>query len=524
MKLTQLIYKFAPLIAFIAGIWYFCIRILGDNLEYIPGDLGDSRFINYLLEHGYRWLTGNVQSFWDGEFMYPFKNSIALSDSMLGTLPFYSIWRFLGFSPESSYQLWWICICSLNYWCSYFVFKKWFNRSDVALVLAWIFAFSVFNLGQLNFMQMIVRFMVPVVFYAAYKMVITPSAKYLLIYCFGIIFQLCSAVYTGFYLLYFSALFVFIYYLISKKWKDLLYYFKNKKLAYTSLIFFLSLLAFQWLLLPYLKMSNIVGLRLYREVTINLPLWNSFLFPHEASVAWGFLFDITKPDVPEWWLHYLFLGIIPLAAIIVSPFYLFYNWYKKIKTPLLLKSVIITSVIIVLIHIRTESGLTLYALIFKLPGINSMKVLTRFMHVEIFILLLIIGYVLVRFKNKYIFLFALFVFADNCFSPKYIQREEKAGLIKRKEILLTELEKYEYGKYKAVALIDSIQPAYITHLDMMLVAQSVGIKSVNGYSSYCPDEFGEFYKNDTEEGLFKWLASQNVKKEKILVIKIKKKD
>lgn len=114
MKSYQLIYKLSPLIAFVFGIWYFCIRILGYQFEYMPGDLGDSRFINYLLEHGYQWLKGDVDSFWDAGFMYPFKNTIALSDNMLGTLPIYSIWRVLGFSQETTYQLWWISICSLN--------------------------------------------------------------------------------------------------------------------------------------------------------------------------------------------------------------------------------------------------------------------------------------------------------------------------------------------------------------------------------------------------------------------------
>ena len=209
MKSYQLIYKLSPLVAFVFGIWYFCIRLLGYQLEYIPGDLGDSRFINYLLEHGYQWLKGDVDSFWDGGFMYPFKNAIALSDNMIGTLPIYSIWRVLGFSNETAYQLWWMSICSLNYWISYIVFKKWFSRADIAVVLAWIFAFTLFNLGQLNYMQMIIRFAVPLAFYAAYKLVNTPSLKYLTLYSFAIIFQFYCVIYTGFYLFYFFVAFYF---------------------------------------------------------------------------------------------------------------------------------------------------------------------------------------------------------------------------------------------------------------------------------------------------------------------------
>jgi hypothetical protein len=174
-----------------------------------------------------------------------------------------------------------------------------------------------------------------------------------------------------------------------------------------------------------------------------------------------------------------------------------------------------------LLHIRTESGFSLYAFIFKFPGINSMRVLIRFMHVEIFILLLLFGYVLVRIKNKYMLFIILLVFTDNLFSTDSIRREKKEDLIERREILLTELSKHDLKKIKAIALIDTTQPAYITHLDMMIVAQSVGIETVNGYSSYCPDEFGEFFSKNTEEGLLKWITSQKIKRNEILIIKTK---
>jgi len=198
MNLVRFLLQYMPLWAFIIGIWYFCIRILGYDLEYIPGDLGDSRFINFLLENGHQWINSGFNSFWEGGFMYPFENSIALSDTMLGTLPVYTIWRWFEFSPETSYQLWWISICILNYWCAYYVFKKWSGHPYIALILAWIFAFSIFNIGQLVFMQMIVRFMVPIAFYAAYQIVRTPSLKFLAIYCLSIVFQFYCVPYTGF--------------------------------------------------------------------------------------------------------------------------------------------------------------------------------------------------------------------------------------------------------------------------------------------------------------------------------------
>ncbi len=519
MKSYQLICKLSPLIAFVFGVWYFCIRLLGYHFEYIPGDLGDSRFINYLLEHGYNWLKGNGNSFWDAGFMYPFKNTIALSDNMLGTLPIYSIWRLVGFSQETAYQLWWISICALNYWCSFIVFKKWFNRFDVAIILAWIFAFSVFNLGQLNYMQMIIRFAVPLAFYAAYKLVSSPSLKYLGIYCLAISIQFYCVVYTGFYLFYFSLLFIVIYYLSSKKWNELRYFFQKGKLVYTLSIVFLACFVMAWLLIPYFSMSKTVGLRMYKEVITNLPLWNSFLFTPKASSVWGFLHNIVKPNVSNWCLHYLFVGILPFLVMIASPVFLLYSWYKKIKVPVLLKALIIISFLIAVLHVRTESGLSLYALIFKLPGINSMRVLNRFMHVEIFILLVLLGYVFLKMNKNYLLVVCLIVFVDNCFSPQEIPREKKEFIVARRIELVKELKTYDLTKVKAVALIDTTAPVFVNHLDIMMAAQSVGLPTINGYSSYCPDAFGVFFLNASEDGLNKWITNKHLKQEDVLILK-----
>jgi hypothetical protein len=224
-----------PFLLFFIGVYYFCFRILGFNLEYIPGDLGDSRFINFLLEHGHQYLIGNENSFWSAEFMYPFKNSIALSDNMLGTLPFYSIWRMLGFEMESSYQLWWLSMSFLNFWICYWVVFKWGQNSYLAAILAWIFAFSIFNIGQLNYMQMIARFMVPVAFYAAFKMISNPSKKYLSLYLFSILLQTYCVMYTGIYTIYFSLLFIVLYCLLSKQFKSLLFYLKKDQLMITGI-------------------------------------------------------------------------------------------------------------------------------------------------------------------------------------------------------------------------------------------------------------------------------------------------
>jgi len=71
---------------------------MGKNLLFIPGDLGDARFNNYILEHFYQWITQKVPSYWSPQFFYPYPLTLAFSDNLLGSAPFYAMIRILGFS------------------------------------------------------------------------------------------------------------------------------------------------------------------------------------------------------------------------------------------------------------------------------------------------------------------------------------------------------------------------------------------------------------------------------------------
>ncbi len=504
---------------FLFGITYFCIRILGFNLEFIPGDKGDSRFINYLLEHGYSWLIGKTESFWSAPFMFPFKNTIALSDAMIGTQPFYFLWRYMGFCPETAYQLWWICICTLNFWLSYWAFNKYFKNQILAGVLAWVFAFSIFNLGQLNYMQMIIRFPIPIAMYAAYRIADKVSLKYLFIYSLFLVYQFYCVPYTGFYLFYFSFAFICIYLVLSKSTIITIKNYFNREIWFktTAIVSgFAILLAL--LLLPYANMSKTVGLRLYKEVLPYVPQIKWYFLPHESSLPWNFLFETIKSEGEKWWMMYLFPGMILIGTLIFSIIYFIYNFLRKKEITIVLKSLIILSLIICVLHIRIGDNITLYALIFKLPGINSMRVPSRFMHLELFILLLILGHFISKFNFKAILITFVLLLIDNSFDSKNVVRERKETLIQRKEELISEIKKLENFDYKRIALVDTINPAFVSHIDMMLAAQSLKLKTINGYSSYCPDAYGDFFIHCSASGLNKWLKNQNIKSSDVLII------
>ncbi len=97
------------------GIW------LSGGRAY-PGDLGDGRFNQLLLEHGYQALRG--LSAWDspGQF-YPIRGTLAYSDTHAGTLPIYAGLRGLSISREEAWALWFVVVAALNAVAAFRLFR-----------------------------------------------------------------------------------------------------------------------------------------------------------------------------------------------------------------------------------------------------------------------------------------------------------------------------------------------------------------------------------------------------------------
>jgi hypothetical protein len=529
-SLRALLYKqictWFPLGVFLFGFYYFCLRILGPGLDYIPGDLGDSRFINYVFEHGYLFLSGKEKSFWAAGFMYPYRHTIALSDNLSGTLPLYAFFRFLGFSAETSYQCWWLAVCSLNYWCCFIVIRCWARNSLLAACGAFIFTFGIFNLSQLNYMQMIIRFPIPLVLYAAYRLVLQPTSKYFILFAAGLVLQMYCVIYTGFLLFYFSLLFILClsYFHRSFSFFQFCLHRKNIVLVLTTCI--VSFLLILGLMLPYFETAKETGFRLYREVVPNLPTLHSYFFPAESSITWHFLFANGKAMFREWWLQDIFPGLFVYAGFCATGYLLIRRTIRKEKNDPLCKSLFVCSLLVFLMFTRTASGYTLYGALIKLPGMNSMRVLTRFMHVQLFFLILlgVFSCVAIFGKTKngplLFLLLTLLVFADNLFRVTDLPRTSKVELQERILVLKEKLKGFNGSKCVAVAYLPPNSNApYIDQLDMMIAAQQMHIPTVNGYSSSCPPDFGPFFIKCDDVGLKNWLDKNKIAPEHIYFIR-----
>lgn len=176
----------------------------------IQTDLGDTRLIHYLLEHGYLWVCrvpGHL-TFWDPPFFYPAPNAAAYSDALVSVGPVYWLCRASGASPDLSFGLWMVSMSVLNYLAGLLLFRKGLGFGMPAAVAgAALVAFGAPRLNQMNHQQLLPFFYPLLSLFALARVFGDRSlsrrvrAGYWLLAMAGMVAQLYAAVYPALFLI-----------------------------------------------------------------------------------------------------------------------------------------------------------------------------------------------------------------------------------------------------------------------------------------------------------------------------------
>ncbi|WP_165064802.1 hypothetical protein [Paludisphaera rhizosphaerae] len=174
----------------------------------IQTDLGDSRLLNYLLEHGWLWVnrTPGHDRFWDAPFFHPVKNVIAYTDSMFSYGPFYWPFRLVGFSPEVSFGLFLITSTVLNYAAGVLLFGRGLGFGAPATAAgAGLIAFGAPRMNQLMHAQLVPFFYLLIALYALCRIIregtasAAERASWWIVFALGVAAQFYGGVYLGWF-------------------------------------------------------------------------------------------------------------------------------------------------------------------------------------------------------------------------------------------------------------------------------------------------------------------------------------
>ncbi|MDQ3099867.1 MAG: hypothetical protein M3R08_00650 [Bacteroidota bacterium] len=510
------------------GMWTFPLAIFGPEHFLIPGDLGDARFNNYILEHFHLFASGKLHSYWDAPFMYPWPNLIAHSDNLLGTAPIYSFIRSIGFNRESAFQAWILVLFALNYWCCLLALNAWSRRLIVSACGAFIFAFGIYSIGQMDHAQVYPRFMIPVAFYFTWRSLESGRPLFLLLAMLTIVYQFYCGIYLGFMLMY-ALFFLMLSYLIIHRTSSSLFWIKEpRSWSIIGVIGLGGAALLLPLMLPYVQVSKVLGVRQFHEVVASIPRPVSYFFTHPAALSWRDLSGHSKFAFPDWWSHFLFVGGTLWFALIAAIPLVFTKMVDIDRRKHILT--IGLGILLSTIFCMNFETIIPYKVIFQLPGFSALRAMDRMINVQImfFILMftLVAGAFAERSKWSTIMAIALpvLVIVDNRIDVSELKRFDKW----QARAMVDEIERYMTAQlhegYKAIAytpLLAVIEPELVhdrtitMNLTAMLAAQQIGRPIVNAYTGSYPPNYMDFFDHMDDRSLDRWCEYNGIDKRDI---------
>lgn len=515
-----MLYKNRLALVFLLCAMVLLLPYFGLDFSSLPGDLGDTRFNLYVLEHNYLYFFGLITDFWGAPFMYPEAEVISLSDNLIGSAPIFMAARLLGFSLFTAMQIWIVILFFLNFYGAYVLGNYILKNKNAAIIVAVVFTFSIGLAEQMNHAQLFPRFPIPLTIFFCLKWFNSFQPKYFFLFVTFYTYQFYCGIYLGFLLS--VPLFLIVIYKVGVNFKVVLNSMLNLKNAFT--IFFtltINIFLLLYLFKPYMRRALFSETFDYEKIMGTVPSLYSHLSSSDSSLLWSWTSNFSLHEKYPW-DHRIFPGIIACMGFLFLMSFLF---RKKSGEHLNRKNILLLSgvgLVTFLLFLRIGQ-FSLYQFINQIPGFESMRSIARIVNVQLIFYGLGVGllflFISKYFKRytKFVFIFFLFaLIADNFTLKNRINNLSKKSFENRLEDMINKLQHIPRGS------IISYEPKTIEgdvrfmHIDVMLASQQLGLTSVNGYSGQAPYMFERFWKEPNTENRayflkrFDQTASENI--------------
>ena len=473
-----------PLAVFIAGMILNVMPYFSWNFSTIPGG-GDTLFNRYILEHGFQWLTGQQQSFWNAPFFYPAPLTVAYSDNHLGNLPFYALFRILGLDSDGALQGWISLQFMLNFGCCCWCLRRLGFGMIAASIGSYLYAFGMPVMAQIGHVQLLPRFMIPIAFCVAYEFwTRMPDTRRLTILALAVVWQFYSSIYLGTLLALMLAVMCIVIFCLKGRQIDLrkTIFGPRRDTLYRILIACLAITALAKLFLPYFEVWRLLNISQPLSIKLFLlPQLTSYLLPCADSWFWQWLYPLLSVQSYKN-EHTLFAGAAALGATIAA------CWKLRDRQPSLIKICVLCWLTLLVFSLQID-GLSVYGFLRQfVPGLNSLRSMTRICLVMLFFQAVFAAWLIdmlaFRKQKALIAAFAgLLLLEGTIFhtGDKYdkIQIQARVDKLKIQVTALPPQSVFIYLPPPSANYQD-------VNIDAMLASQQCGGLTVNGYSGHNP--------------------------------------
>jgi hypothetical protein len=462
----------------------------------VPGDIGDPRFNSVVLEHLYRIVTGHQQALWSPDFFFPFSGTLAFSDNHLGSGAVYVAARLLGAMREHAFDAWYLTGFVLNFIAALYALNRFGLSIAASAIGAFFFTFAIPALAQNGHAQLVYRFAIPLATLALWEMFERQRLLDGVRVVFWTTWQFYCSIYLGIFLCYLLAAVVVVLVrrnrsIPLRQWLGSLAAEKAWKKAVCAAIVAVALAALLYLLGNYLAVSRLYNLgRNVDEITPMLPRWSSYVTTEVSPwLAW-LARSIPLPTRHE---HQMFVGFVAVALMLAGAAG---TWLRPASPTGRLGAIMFWSLALLVIGTLWIRNFSFYYLIAWLPGVDSVRAVSRIIVVMLLPMSVLIGlgvdFIRCRLEKRrfvasgaVVAMAVLIVLEPLSVPPRSdtiaMWQERQAAL---RAILPAEL------PTDAIIWVrtGSEVPVHMVHadLDAMILGQDIGRPVLNGYSGNQP--------------------------------------
>lgn len=490
------------LAVFVLFFCYAVLPIIGSDLSRFPGNLDDARFNNYLLEHSYKYVSGQESAFWTAGFFYPHQNVVAYSDNHLGSSVFYVPFRMMGADRETAFQYWMIAGFVLNFAAMAFVLDRCGFGSVAVSLGAAVFAFSPVQILHLGHIQVLHRMPIPLAWYFLDRFLDEYQPSSLALALAFLSWQFYMSPYLGYFLVLVMCFYV-IGAILERKRSAMTHYL-DATLGRSRLWHVCIVVVFGLSLFPLYAHYSAPGVsrNTVGELVQMLPRPVSYL----AGSRHGLIEKILGGDIEVHsalpWEHTLFVGLIPWVALLAGTV-LAIRGAEPGATKLRRVSLMFWGVFFLTLSIYSQSPYRL--LVRFLPMLTGVRVVARVIHVLLLPFAYMTAIGIERLFTKppkwlpgklgsvaAVAICLAFAWETKVGSITVDKREAQQRIATLKMSLGSEGRRPKVsdgGPVLAALWLDTSEPAIVRQLDAMLAAQDLNIVTVNGYSRFSPPAF-----------------------------------
>jgi hypothetical protein len=509
--------------ALVLGTANMPLRVVGWQFDHLPGDGIDNRLNNFILEHGYLYVTGRADSFWNAPAFFPAQGVTASTDAHLGLLPLYSAFRIAGVSPECAFQGWFIVPFFLNFAAALWALRRLGAGGAGAAAGALVFAFGLPVASQFCHAQLLPRFFAPPAVVFAWQYLRSAQTSRLALCCVCIVGQFYVSVYMACFLVMLLAsglLTASLLYRSQVRWVGLLHGNGAPWVARPAIVL-TALLALLPLLWRHAHSAGSVGADYVRSLA---PPPQGWMTPPRLALTNAFP---TTPDAEQesrifpGFAAWLALGV---GLVSVPRARLLGGWPSAAATAS-------WATLVLMCAVTAFDGFWLYGLVTELPGGCSLRAVGRIVLVLLFPLGIAVAAVVdaltarasrmsrpLGFAAGFVLLALIaadqwLVATDGAKAPLWAeQRTPRNWLVSRQDQLKDGISRHENPRVVFAFLNDQLsaerrEPVHcvLVQLEAMRASQDLGIPCVNGYSGYLARDW-QFFGD--EAAMRTWLHSQ----------------